>query len=70
MAAVTVLPAADQRDSTAQAPLVVCENVSRVYHMGGADVYAVRDVSCEVYRAASSPCADGRGRARRRCSTS
>ncbi len=29
-------------------PLVVCENVSRVYHMGGEDVYAVRDVSCEI----------------------
>ncbi|MDQ3699500.1 MAG: ABC transporter ATP-binding protein [Chloroflexota bacterium] len=30
------------------APIVVCENVSRVYHVGGEEVYAVRDVSCEV----------------------
>ncbi|HEX2326334.1 MAG TPA: ABC transporter ATP-binding protein [Chloroflexota bacterium] len=29
-------------------PLVVCENVSRIYHLGGEDVYAVRDVSCEI----------------------
>ncbi|HEX2034607.1 MAG TPA: ABC transporter ATP-binding protein [Chloroflexota bacterium] len=29
-------------------PLVVCENVSRVYHMGTEDVYAVRDVSCQL----------------------
>ena len=29
-------------------PIVVCENISRVYHVGGEDVYAVRDVSCEI----------------------
>lgn len=29
-------------------PLVVCEGVSRTYHVGGEDVYAVRDVSCEI----------------------
>ena len=27
---------------------MVCENVSRIYHLGGEDVYAVRDVSCEI----------------------
>src|SRR6266508_4068809 len=48
MAAVETLSAADRRD-TSQAPLVICEHVSRVYHVGAEDIYAVRDVSCEVY---------------------
>ena len=30
-------------------PIVICENVSRVYHVGAEDIYAVRDVSCEVH---------------------
>jgi ABC-type lipoprotein export system ATPase subunit len=34
--------------STNGGPIVVCEYVSRVYHLGGEDVYAVRDVSCEI----------------------
>jgi putative ABC transport system ATP-binding protein len=29
-------------------PLVVCEDVSRTYHVGGEDVFAVRDVSCVI----------------------
>jgi putative ABC transport system ATP-binding protein len=33
---------------TMNEPIVRCENVSRVYHLGGEDVYACRDVSCEV----------------------
>ena len=28
--------------------IVRCENVSRVYHLAGEDVYACRDVSCEI----------------------
>ena len=48
MAAVTTLPAADRPDGSTS-PLVVCQSVSRVYHVGGEEVYAVRDVSCEVY---------------------
>ena len=30
--------------------IVRCENVSRVYHVGGEEVYACRDVSCEIPR--------------------
>lgn len=29
-------------------PIAVCEGVSRVYRVGGEDVYAVREVSCEI----------------------
>lgn len=29
-------------------PIVVCEHVSRVYHTSGGELYAVRDVSCEI----------------------
>ena len=28
--------------------IAVCEGVSRVYRVGGEDVYAVREVSCEI----------------------
>jgi putative ABC transport system ATP-binding protein len=31
-------------------PIVICRNVSRVYRVGGEDIFAVRDVSCEIYR--------------------
>ncbi|NBT94148.1 MAG: hypothetical protein EBT47_03880 [Chloroflexi bacterium] len=30
------------------AAIAVCEGVSRVYRVGGEDVYAVREVSCEI----------------------
>lgn len=30
------------------APIATCVDVSRVYRVGGEDVYAVRDVSCEI----------------------
>jgi putative ABC transport system ATP-binding protein len=46
MAAVEQAPAAS--DLAGNGPLVVCEGVSRVYHVGGEDIYAVRDVSCEI----------------------
>jgi len=29
-------------------PIVTCQDVSRVYHLGGEAVYACRDVSCEI----------------------
>lgn len=32
----------------ATGPIARCENISRVYHVGGDEVYAVRDVSCEI----------------------
>ena len=32
---------------TPGAPIATCEDVSRVYRVGGEDVYAVREVSCE-----------------------
>ena len=51
-------------------PLVVCENVSRIYHLGGEDVYAVRDVSCEIPPDAWWPSGDAPARARRPSSTS
>lgn len=28
--------------------IVLCENVSRVYHVGGEEIFACRDVSCEI----------------------
>ena len=31
-----------------EAAIAVCEGVSRVYRVGGEDVYAVREVSCEI----------------------
>lgn len=34
--------------ATQGAPIASCDAVSRVYHVGGEDVYAVREVSCEI----------------------
>ncbi len=48
--ATIALPTTAAAGEDTEAPLVVCENVSRVYHVGGGDVYAVRDVTCEVRR--------------------
>ena len=48
MAAVALPTGADATREPGE-PLVICENVSRVYHVGVEDVYAVRDVSCEVH---------------------
>ena len=31
-------------------PIVSCDNVSRVYHVGGEEVFACRDVTCEIPR--------------------
>jgi putative ABC transport system ATP-binding protein len=45
---IATLSAASTSSSTGE-PIVVCENVSRVYHVGGEDVYAVHDVSCEIH---------------------
>lgn len=33
---------------TPSTPIATCEDVSRVYRVGGEDVYAVREVSCEI----------------------
>jgi putative ABC transport system ATP-binding protein len=32
----------------ASSAIATCDGVSRVYHVGGEDVYAVREVSCEI----------------------
>ncbi len=46
MAVVEQAPATS--DQSGGGPLVICQGVSRIYHVGGEDVYAVRDVSCEI----------------------
>lgn len=44
----TVEQAPAPSDLAGNGPLVICQGVSRIYHVGGEDVYAVRDVSCEI----------------------
>ncbi len=50
--ATPVLPAPIAADESASPrdTIVRCENVSRVYHLAGEEVYACRDVSCEIVR--------------------
>jgi putative ABC transport system ATP-binding protein len=47
MTATTPVPTTST-PATAGETIAVCQNVSRVYHVGSEDVYAVRDVSCEI----------------------
>lgn len=43
-----VQPAVTANATATREPIVVCQNVSRIYHVAGGELYACRDVSCEI----------------------
>ena len=45
----TVTLGASEPDSVSEQPIVSCEQVSRVYRVGGEDLYAVRDVTIDIH---------------------